>query len=196
MDSPSIRRALARSAEKALRAGRGVAVHGLRETAVDTAPCHCHVTMRVWPDQRHGRWLLLPRVPSLPTTTLVPTRLAAQAAAAIVVGAPVPTGLCTGPPLGLWWRTFSSATLSGTDRRVLVDEHDVADAVSTLRADEHLEVTGPFPSCAAAFPTDNGGWGIELLTIRGLVDRHLHVAERADLPSAIYRAITWVIGER
>ncbi len=209
--APAVRRALMRSALRALSAaGRSVTAHGPHdeaavdpgrtitthgpgdEVSADPAPCRCCSTVRFWGGGQPGRRLLAARDPHLPAVPLLPAGLAAQIAAAVTTGAALPQQVRVGLPLGVWWRVFSPGPAGAEPpRHAAVDENDIAAAVLALGDGEHLELAGPGPSSVAVL-ADGSGWVLEQLRPRGHVVGEIEVADPGVLPAELARAADWV----
>lgn len=196
IDAPATRRAVARSVEHALAAGRPVTVHGPDdEAALDPAPCGCHALVRVWIDGQHGTWHLAQRQPGLPASPLVPVDAAAQAAASIAVNAPWPAELRVGLPLGTTWSVFTPSGALDPEPRLALDAEDIAAAVAALGDRDDVSISGPW-SMAACIVTGRGGWYADLMSSRGVIDHTLFAADgdRERLLAVVRRAAEWVGG--
>jgi hypothetical protein len=197
-DTPAIRDALAGSAEKALRARRGVAVYAPGvDLTVDGEPCGCCTSTRAWVSDEPGRWVLRARDPGSPVCELLRVAVAAQVAVSTLLGPELPPGVRLAAPVGLSWQVFQTATADACPRHRLLDEQDVADAVLTLKDDEHIELSGAAgPASAAILPIGDGGWELGLLSLRGVIDQRRRIEEPGDLPDAVAQAVRWIAGVR
>lgn len=191
-----IRVALARSAERALLAGRGVDALGpVDELHLRPAACTCHATaVHVEGPNERARWLLARTDdPSAPTVELLPTALAARTAAAVATGFPLPADVEFGTRPGLRWQVWTLDG-GGSPLAVLLHPRDVIAAAQCLPVAGHvdLRVAGSAIRGVSVVVDEPGRWVIESARPRGYVVRELRADSVADLGAHVGAAVEWL----
>lgn len=193
---PRVRVALARSAERALRAGRGVDALGpVNELHLHPAACSCHATaVHVEGPHERARWLLArSHDRSAPTADLLPVALAARTAAAVATGFSPPAAVELGAPPGLRWQVWTPDG-GGSPLAVLLHPRDVVTAAQCLAAAGHVDLqhAGSAIRGVTVIVDEPGRWAIEFTRPRGYVVRELRADSVAELGRHVGAAVEWL----